>query len=208
MEFNYPILAEEFLGNTVQTYLISLGVFALSYVVLYIFRSYVLRKLRKLAESTKGDIDDLIVGVVGAFGWPLYFFISLSVALQFVVLPNFLERGVFLLTFIITAFYIGKALQTVIDYVFEKGVSARLAEGAQLDPSIIKLFGNFLKAAVWLFLALLLFQNLGYDVTALVAGLGIGGLAIAFAIQGILSDIFASFSSWTLVNFASAIISS
>jgi len=41
---------------------------------------------------------------------------------------------------------------------------------------------------------LLIVQNLGYDITALIAGLGIGGIAIAFALQGILSDVFASFS--------------
>lgn len=194
MELTYPVLAEEFFGNTVQAYLISLGIFAVSYGVLYVFRNYVVKKLRALAESTKGDIDDLVVEVVGALGWPLYFFISLSVSLQFVTLPHLLERIVFVFTFIIAAFYIGKALQRLIDYVFEKGMAARLAEGTKFDPSLIKMFGNFLKAVVWFILALLLLQNFGYDVTVLVAGLGIGGLAIAFAIQGILADVFASFS--------------
>lgn len=50
------------------------------------------------------------------------------------------------------------------------------------------------KCAVWLVVFLLMVDNLGYDVTALVAGLGVGGIAVALAVQNILGDLFASLS--------------
>jgi small-conductance mechanosensitive channel len=48
--------------------------------------------------------------------------------------------------------------------------------------------------AIWAFVVLLTLDNLGIDITALVAGLGIGGIAIALAVQNILGDLFASLS--------------
>ena len=56
------------------------------------------------------------------------------------------------------------------------------------------MIGFFSKVAVWSVAMLLILQNLGVDVTALVAGLGIGGAAIALASQNILGDLFASLS--------------
>jgi small-conductance mechanosensitive channel len=58
----------------------------------------------------------------------------------------------------------------------------------------IKLFGQIAKAMLWVLGLLLVLSNLGVDVTSLIAGLGVGGIAIAFALQGILGDLFASFS--------------
>jgi small-conductance mechanosensitive channel len=64
----------------------------------------------------------------------------------------------------------------------------------EVDLSQLNLASDFLKAVVWLIAILLLFSNLGIDITALLTGLGIAGIAVAFAMQNILADIFASFS--------------
>jgi small-conductance mechanosensitive channel len=54
--------------------------------------------------------------------------------------------------------------------------------------------GFIVRVIVWAMVALLTLDNLGIDVTALVAGLGIGGIAVALAVQNILGDLFASLS--------------
>ena len=51
-----------------------------------------------------------------------------------------------------------------------------------------------MKGGLWIIAIILILSNLGYSITALIAGLGIGGIAVAFALQNILGDIFASFS--------------
>jgi small-conductance mechanosensitive channel len=54
--------------------------------------------------------------------------------------------------------------------------------------------GFIMRVVVWVIVALLTLDNLGIDVTALVAGLSIGGIAVALAVQNILGDLFASLS--------------
>ncbi|MEP7247013.1 MAG: mechanosensitive ion channel family protein [Gammaproteobacteria bacterium] len=54
--------------------------------------------------------------------------------------------------------------------------------------------GFIVRVVVWALVALLTLDNLGIDVTALVAGLGIGGIAVALALQNVLGDLFASLS--------------
>ncbi len=72
--------------------------------------------------------------------------------------------------------------------------SIRLRRGRE-DPSRVSSFGILsiaAQVAVWSLALLVALQNLGFEITALVAGLGIGGIAIAFALQNILGDIFCS----------------
>lgn len=54
--------------------------------------------------------------------------------------------------------------------------------------------GFVVRLGVWTFVVLMIVDNLGYDITALVAGLGVGGIAVALATQNILGDLFASLS--------------
>lgn len=77
--------------------------------------------------------------------------------------------------------------------VFWMGVSRRRKE--KVDPAAVttlSVMGLFLQAVLWAVAAVLFLDNLGVNVTALVTGLGIGGVAVALAAQNILSDLFAS----------------
>lgn len=65
------------------------------------------------------------------------------------------------------------------------------AAASQRAPAVIRLLAQFV---VWSIVVLLALDNLGVDVTALVAGLGIGGVAVALAVQNVLGDLFASLS--------------
>jgi small-conductance mechanosensitive channel len=56
------------------------------------------------------------------------------------------------------------------------------------------IIGFIVRVVIWAVVVLLILENLGVDVTALVAGLGIGGIAVALAMQNILGDLFASLS--------------
>jgi small-conductance mechanosensitive channel len=67
----------------------------------------------------------------------------------------------------------------------------------ETDPAAVMTINAFrigALVALWIFAAVLAIHNLGFDVTALIAGLGIGGVAVALATQNILADLFASLS--------------
>jgi small-conductance mechanosensitive channel len=58
----------------------------------------------------------------------------------------------------------------------------------------LSMLGFGARVLVWAMIILLILDQLGFEITALVAGLGIGGVAIALAVQNILGDLFASLS--------------
>ncbi len=187
IDFN-QILNYYFWNNSLKDYLIALGFFILAVIALRIFKHIVIVKIKKIADHTKTEFDDLLIKAVDSIGWPFYLFFSLYFAFKFIIAPQILEKIVFYFLLISGIYYIVKGIQKIIDYGFHKLVKKRQ------DPSIVNLLSKITKIVLWGIAAIIILQNLGYNISTLAAGLGIGGLAIAFAIQNILGDIFASFS--------------
>lgn len=184
-----------FAGNTGAEYVFAAGVFVAAYVVLWIFKRIILSRVKAFACKTNTDIDDLLVGVVDAVGWPFYIFLSLYAAVQFLsglpdVVPNVLNYAVI----VVALFYAVKALQAFIDYGKRKIIEKRKEEEKVEDVSLIKMLADIIKGLVWIGAILFLLANMGYDISAFIAGLGIGGIAIALALQNILEDLFSSLS--------------
>jgi small-conductance mechanosensitive channel len=190
------ILSYEFFGNTIQEYLISLGVFVFSLIGLKIFKAIILKKLKDLTNQTKTDIDNLLFRAIDFVGWMFYVVFSLFLAVRFVVLPPWLERAIDYALIIVAVYYIVKSLQVFIDFGVQRTAEKMQdkEESASFDPSVIKLLSKIAKIVLWIVALAVVLQNLGFNVSTLVAGMGLGGLAVAFAIQNILGDIFASFS--------------
>ncbi|MDP2735955.1 MAG: mechanosensitive ion channel family protein [bacterium] len=183
-----------FLNNTAEAYLVAAGVALSVWLLLWLFRVLVVRQVRKFSERTETDIDDLAVEILRSFNAPFYALLALGAGAQFISWPPFVSTLGYWTAGAVLAYTAVRAVARVADYLFSRVVRQRLKEDAHFDPSVIRLLGKGLNFAIWAVALLLVAQNLGFDITALVAGLGIGGLAIAFALQNILSDIFASFS--------------
>ena len=181
----------EFLGNTIKDFLIALIVFFIALIIFKIFQSLILNKLKNFAEKTKTDIDDAFVKIVSALRPPFYSFLSFYLALKFLVLKDIAEK---IINIILAAWVIYLAiiaLQILIDYIIKKSLKKYTDEQAK---SAMKLLGNISKITLWSIGILLFLSNLGVNVTSLVAGLGIGGIAVALALQNILNDLFSSFA--------------
>lgn len=191
---NNEILSFQFLNNSVAAYVTAALVFVITYIVLRIVKARIVARLKKLSEKTDTEFDDLITRIVSAFGFPFYVLVSLIVALQFLNVPGVIDKVVSYAVLIVVLYYGVKALQQIIDYGFQTVLKERLEKDGGLDASVVRIFSGVLKGALWVIALLMLLQNLGVNVTALIAGLGIGGLAIAFALQNTIADIFASFS--------------
>jgi len=191
MAFDYQAaLAIEFLGNTLQSYLVSLGMFLGSLVLLWIFKNIIIKYLEKLAEKTETDVDDAIIAAIKAFGIVPLSFLALQVATEFLALPEWFPEILDKATLVVAAFYGVKSGIILLDYLLKKYGEKR----GDVDSSSLDVMRLLLKILFWSIAALFIISILGFNISALLTGLGIGGIAIAFALQNILSDIFASFS--------------
>ncbi len=90
--------------------------------------------------------------------------------------------------FLQAAIWVGVAVSYWTDRYAERHGAERA------DMTTIKAVSVMVKLAIWAVLLLLAFEQLGQNVTGLIAGLGVGGIAIAFALQNVLGDLFAAMS--------------
>ncbi len=181
-------------GNTGGDYLIALVVFVGALVALKIFREVVLSRLKKAAEKTKTDLDDVLIKTIHDITPPFYLIVSIYASLKFLKMPVVAEKivdGVFVLAIVFQAV---RALQVFIDYWTQKLVGKRIQGDEAKNKAAVKSVSSALKFLLWLLAALIVLSNWGINITSLIAGLGIGGIAVAFALQNVLGDIFSSFS--------------
>lgn len=192
MDFlNLPWMQYQFLGNSVKAYFIALAAFVVLLIVFKIFQLVVLRRLAKLALKTKTDIDDAIIKIVQSVRPPFYMFLAFYFALYFLSFTDRVRQVINALLIIWIIFLVVKAVEILINHIVNKSVGQEKEKSAQ---AAAKTVGLLAKVVIWCFGLLLLLSNLGVNITSLVAGLGIGGLAIALAAQNILTDLFSSFA--------------
>ncbi|MBN2095428.1 MAG: mechanosensitive ion channel family protein [Candidatus Aenigmarchaeota archaeon] len=181
-------------GEIYAEYGLAILAFLFTWLFLKFFELVIVRRLKGLSKRTRTDIDDFAVSILESLGWPFYLMLSLYVAFQFVALPEIADTIFGYLVALVVIYYAVQSVSKVIDYSLQKYVRREMAEDKDFDSSIADLFGRIIKVFIWIIAVLLFLQNRGYEVSAVLAGLGIGGIAIAFAMQNILADIFAFFT--------------
>ncbi|PIT91498.1 mechanosensitive ion channel protein MscS [Candidatus Kaiserbacteria bacterium CG10_big_fil_rev_8_21_14_0_10_49_17] len=183
-------LAAVFFGNTLAGYIDAFALFIVSFVVFRALQWVLLKRLAMLAKKTKTDIDDTLIKIVRSLRPAFYYFASFYIAFLALSLPALLEsvlNGV-LIAWIAAQIVI--ALHILIDYMLER--RARKEEGD--SKAAYRFLSNIAKWVLWVVAVLMVLSNLGINVTSLIAGLGIGGIAVALAAQNVLGDLFSSFA--------------
>jgi small-conductance mechanosensitive channel len=183
-------------GNSGWEYTQSLLWFVGLMIVFKIFKLVILARLNDLSEKTKSDIDDFAIKMVKELKPPFYLIIAFYIAIRPLTLNELVGKVVFGLFIIVLIFQAILIAQKIIDYILERKILKNIedAEDAQNKRAVIKLLSKIVKIVLWAIGILMVLSNLGVDVTSLMAGLGVGGIAVAFALQGVLGDLFASFS--------------
>ena len=187
------ILSRVYGENPVWRWILGVGVIVLVILVLRVVMRALIRRLGRYAAKTETRFDDLIVDLLEKTKALFVVVLALFAGSLTITLPEAADhifRVAFVLSLLIQAGYWGTAFVT---FWINRYVSKRMADDPATATSMAAL--SFVaKLAVWAVVALLTLDNLGIDVTALIAGLGIGGIAVALAVQNILSDLFASLS--------------
>lgn len=188
LEHDFSALLETiFLGNSVQKYLIALGIFLGIYVGILIFKKFILSRLKEITKKTKNDFDDKILEIIEKVSNLFYLFLAVYFGVKTLTLNSVLLKywdRIFMLVLIFEAI---KITQMVVSFAFEKlqtGKNKTAIYGLKVISNIV----------IWVIAILLILDNFGFEIKTLVASFGIGGIAIALAAQNILSDLFSSFT--------------
>ena len=176
----------------IHPYWFILAVALLTTLVGILFRRVVVRKLMEMAEKTKGDLDDVVLEIIDTFTWKFYFIVGLYIGIVFFYpLSNTLETTLDLVVLVFVIARVTLALQKGITSSIEK--YSRKPKTSKALRTMLPAVGTIVVILLWFIAAIIGLSSTGIDVTALIAGLGVGGLAVAFAIQKILADLFSAF---------------
>jgi len=187
------LLAYRLLDLPVERWLVGLGIGVVVLAILVLLKRVVLHRLERMAARTNTTLDDAAVAALaGTRRWFLVLVALVAGGLS-LGLPDHVRSGAHSLLaigFIVQGGLWGHAL---LRYCLEHAVAARAA--AEPDLATTLGFVGFVgRVVLWSLVVLLVLANFGVDITALVAGLGVGGIAVALAVQKVLGDLLASFS--------------
>jgi small-conductance mechanosensitive channel len=184
---------QTYYGNSVLAWATALLIAIGGTVLLVVLRNLVARRLLAFASSTNTRVDDLFAGVVDGTRLVFLFAIALYLGTFVLELPDRMRRGAARGATVARNQQVAIRTQRALTFWISNYVNKKTAD----DPAsvtTIRAASLFVRIALWSVVALLALQNMGVDITALVAGLGVGGIAVALALQNVLSDLFASLS--------------
>jgi small-conductance mechanosensitive channel len=187
------MLDYELFGNSLGVWLASLGAFLLVWLVLIALRRVVRKRLLGSVSQSSSTALQIAHSVVTHTAAWFYVLVAVYIASRLLAPGRWTET---LLPQIAT---IGLVLQLGLwaTAALTTFLTLRRARQLAADPSTVAamdLVGFLLRLVVWAAVLLLLLDNLGVNVTTLIAGLGVGGIAVALAAQNVLGDLFASLS--------------
>ena len=179
--------------NRLEAWLIALAIVLSTVFVAKIFKRLAIRRVSRIAQHTETRIDDALLKALQATRVWLITLMAIYLGCQNLTLPSQATRIISitatLAAFLQVGFWLSAVLKFWIDAHRVRATSADL--GAATSLSAVSFVGRVI---LWAVILLLLLENLGVNVTTLVASLGVGGIAIGFALQNILGDLFASLS--------------
>ena len=180
-------------GNTLATWLLAAGIYAATTLGLWLIERYVLRAFARFAGDTQTSVDDLVAHVLGETKFGLVLFVALfiaSLALELDPAVALVIRRAAVIAIVVQG---GIWASAAIAFWVTRFTSLMAGEDAEAVTMVSAL--SFVgRLAVWSVSLLLILDNLGVEVAALLAGLGIGGIAVALAAQNVLGDLLASLS--------------
>lgn len=178
--------------NTVGEYLLTLLMIVLVVTALHLIKIYGVKHLKRIAKRTKTDLDDRLAKLLKKISFSSYLIVAtyISLGTYLDVSANVYKVLEILLIIVLTHEFL-TLLTAFIDLLVDKYTTRSkrdfqnktLKQGIKLMAAIV----------VWIIAIILILSNLGLEISALVASLGIGGIAVALAAQGILGDLLSSF---------------
>lgn len=185
------ILERTFYHNTLQDYIIAIGIILLGVLIVKVSRKIILSRLIRLSAKTENHFDDYITQSISRFGIPALYVLAVYFGINYLTLTEKVNNILQIAITVAITFFAIRFISSTIMSLLETYIR-RKSDDDKGDERIKQLGGIMLiiNIVIWAMGLIFLFDNMGYDVTAVIAGLGVGGIAIALAAQNILGDLF------------------
>jgi len=180
-------------GNSIQDWLTALGVALVIAAVLFFAKSIALARLKILSRRTENRLDDIVVDIFSNTHFFFLLVIALFAGVQYLELTaktsGFIKHFAIIVLLVQVALWGNRGIALWFsDYL------KRHKDTDAASATTVSVLSFIARVVLWSVLLLMILDNLGFNITTLVASLGIGGIAVALALQNILGDIFASLS--------------
>jgi small-conductance mechanosensitive channel len=190
---NLDFLDLEFLNNQLSDYLLALTLLIGGIVSIKIVRRITFRNLRKWAAKTENIYDDAIVRILEKNLVPITYIGIVYLVVNNLNLHPLLDRAIEVLAIIISTVFAIRLFTVSVEYLIKIYWINYRSNNNTIEQSIDALIPA-IRVIIWSIGIIFLLDNLGFNISAVVASLGIGGVAIALASQGVLQDLFSYFS--------------
>jgi small-conductance mechanosensitive channel len=185
------LLNTNFLGNTYYDYLVVLITFLGGIIAIFLFKKIIMIKLKRWANKSETTLDDLLVVELERTLLPILLFACFYFSIKTLALSHKIVTGLDILSQILLTFLLARLIVSLINHLMKSYL--KRYDDFELRQKQMKGINILMNFIIWIIALIFLLDNLGIKITSIVAGLGIGGIAIALAAQAILGDLFSYF---------------
>jgi small-conductance mechanosensitive channel len=181
----------EFFGNTVWAYLAAAGTF-----LAIVGGCLAARRLgisRLLAQRREEGLRDLMVTLLKKIRMAECGLVAIYFATRHLLVPHRLDRLIYSAALLAVTYRALTMLQAASDYAVLHVLAAK-GRTSDSDRGTARGISYLIAALLWTLALLFALSNLGFNVSSMLAGLGIGGVAVALAAQAVLGDLFSAFA--------------
>jgi small-conductance mechanosensitive channel len=187
-------MLQGFLGNSAESWMASFISFVLIYVVIGVLGRFILLRLIRTRLARGQVVTELLESLVKHTNLIFLFLLALFIGSRTLILPPALNRFLEILAVIALVLQFVFWASAALDFWIKRRVKAKPEEEA-VNATTYGAVSLMVKIALWSLATLIILQNITQmDLNALIAALGIGGVAVALAVQNILGDLFSSIS--------------
>ncbi len=184
------ILNKMFFQNSLLDYIISFAILLIGIIIIKLLKIFLLRPIKKLAKQTATAIDDFLITILKKTLIPLLYYGVFFISLQSLTLHPIISKSIEVIGVILLTVFGVIFLTSFVEYLIKDYLIRDKEEREKRFKGILPA----IKIVIWLAATVFLLDNFGFKISTVIAGLGIGGIAIAIASQAVLGELFSYFS--------------
>ena len=178
-------------GNTLLDYGIAFGLFVGGFLAIFVFKHYILTWIKKWVDAIPTQVSGLVISVIETYFIPVFYFTLFYLSLKFLTLSSKIENVLDVMIIVVFTMFSVRIVIAIAHYSLQRYLLKTTDSMQKKDQ--LKGISGLVSFAIWIIAIMFLLDNLGVKISAVVAGLGIGGIAVALAAQAVLGDLFSYF---------------